>query len=157
MTSLAFFRTGLILMTAISNLFQPNNIDLAFVTVLKIYVGIFTSLLPAILLLALECLNLNSQRNFPYYVKQIQTWRLFIFQGTYPLVALERDSGKTGVIILKNQIKSAEETIKKRGTESQLKYIIDFLLLTILMVLTFLFNFLYTFQVKFSKLCELLS
>ena len=138
-------------MNAISNLFQPNNIDLAFVTVLKIYVGIFTSLLPAILLLALECLNLNSQRNFPYYVKQIQTWRLLIFQGTYPLVALERDSGKTGVIILKNQIKSAEEKIKKRGTESQLKYIFDFLLLTILMGFTFLFNFLYTFQVKTSN------
>ena len=125
-------------------------------TVLKIYVGIFTSLLPSILFLALECLNLNSQRNFPYYVKQIQTWRLLIFQGTYPLVALERDSGKTGVIILKNQIKSAEETIKKRGTESQLKYIFDFLLLTILMVFTFIFNFLYTFQVKFSKLFQLL-
>ena len=138
-----------------SNLIQPNNINLAFVTILKVYSGIFTTLLPAVLLLALECLNLNNQRNFPYKIKQIQTWRLFVFQGTYPLVALERDSGKTGVIILKNQIKSAEDKIKKRETESQAKYVFDFFLLTFLIVFTFLFNLLYTFQVRISILFQL--
>ena len=127
-------------MNTISNLFHPNYILLAFVTVLKIYVEIFTSLLPAILLLALECSSLFCQRNFPYHLKQIQTWRLFVFQGTYPLVALERDSGKTGVIILKNQIKSAEEKMKDRGSECQNEFIFNFFLLIFMMMFTFLFN-----------------
>ena len=144
-------------MNTISNLYHPNFILLSFVTVLKISVGIFTSLLPAILLLSLECLSLYSQKNFPYHVKQIQTWRLFVFRGTYPIVALERDSGRTGMIILNNQIKSAEKKIKERGTEFQNKFIFDFFLLSFMMIFTFLFNVFYTFQVKIRGRHELKS